>query len=328
MALLTSFAYARTRVRQGKTGQRVRLSAVITATISGGPFNLSARWGTYGRTSQRSGAPWYAHSNYATPPFEHDTQVAAATCSEPRFTFDPRHAIVLLCNNAGQIEERVSYDDGYSFSAPVNRFTSGVSHPDITSAREGLIVRACYNAGALTLSRQYPGDASPGSPFDAEDAASTPLALTDDSFRLVYDSRGWLLLHARLSAGASTSLLQSYDDGETFESVSGAVTGISGGSHPGACIGADGTAYAYARLSGGETSLTRRAPGDPDWSTPVVVVDDAAADILIEDFSFSMAEGFESARRLVLVAIFDGESLPGERYSADEGESWTEFPGT
>jgi hypothetical protein len=328
VALLSSFAYTRTRVRQGKTGQRVRLAAVVDAASVGAVFNLTHRVGNYGRTSQRAGTPYFAWSNYPNgPPFEHDTAVSSPACTDARFAWDSRRSILLTCLDDTTVLVRRSDDDALSFNTETSLFT-GASWPDITASREGLILYAARVSGALSIRRQYPGDAAPAAAFDAEDDTATPLALTDDSFRLVYDSRGWLLLHARLGAGASTSLLQSYDDGETFESVSGAVTGISGGSHPGACVGADGTAYAYARLSGGEISLTRRAPGDTAWTTPAVVVDEASADLLIEDFSFSMAEGFEGSRRLVLVAIFDGESLPQERYSADDGESFAAFPGT
>lgn len=327
MATLTSIAYARTRVRRGRTGQRVRLSATVTAVIGGGPFNLTARQlGHFSRVSHRLGGPYYAHANYPTPPFEHDTLIAgAAMCTETRFAFDSKRRILLICNDNGVITERASDDDGYSFNLSDVRFASG-SHPDISVDRQGMILRACYLAGALKITRQAPGDTSPSAAFNAKDTAGVDLSLTDSVFRLVYAPSNWLHLHCRLGAGAATTLMHSHDDAASFAISSGAVTGITSGTHPGMTAGDDGALWAYARLADGTGRITVRHSGDTSWATPVAMVDSASASLLFADQPFSIAAAHEGPARLVLSAIIAGESLVSEHWSADpSGVSWTRF---
>jgi len=320
VAVLSSFRYIRTRIRRGRTGQRVRLSAVITANL-GGVFNLTRPGvGSYARASERLGSPYFAWSPYGTPPFEHDTSVAAG-CSEPRFCWDETTSrILLVCNNDGTIEERASDDDGYTWNAAEDRFT-GAAHPDIAAAPSGLILRACYAAGALKLTRRNPGDTAPGAAFPAKNALGVDLSIRDDSFRIVAAPNGLWWLHVRLAGDPATVLLYSGDDGATWSTTSGSVTGISGGTHPGICVDTAGGLVAWACVAG-KGHLTRRHPGDENWSTPLVMRNDAAADLAFVDQPFSITPGVEGAARLILAAVLSGETLPSEHGSADFGATW------
>lgn len=328
MATLSSWAYARLRVRQAKPGQRVRLGAVITAQ-GGSVFNLTHRLGTYGRTSDRMAAPYFAWANYATPPFEHDTAVAgAAMCSEPRFAFgeSPR-GVILLCNDDGTLVERVSYDDGYTWAEAETRIGLA-THPDILMTRGGTLIEAGYRSGDLPAIRQSPAGATPSSEFFLQDDTATDLAFEDDVFRLVEDARGWIWLHGRPSGEGETRLYFSTDldtgPSATFAVTSGAVTGLASGENPGLCVAPGGTLYAWARI-GTSGWLSRRAPGDADWSAFVEMEDDAGDPLIFEAQPFSIAGAFEGPDRLILAAVMDGEALPSEWWSADAGVSWTRF---
>jgi hypothetical protein len=322
MAVLTSWSYARTRVRQAKTGQRVRLSAVVTAQPASSVFNLTHPFANYGRTSERMANPYFAWGPYATPPLEHDSMVAgAAGCTEPRFCWSPSRSIILTCNDGGSIVSRRSDDDAYSFNAAGSSLFSSASHPDISSSREGLILYSAYVSGALHVRRQYPGDASPAVAFSAEDDGGSPLVLEDDSFRIVAAANGWHWLHWLPDGETETALWYSTDDGESWTETSGAVTGIANGEHPGMCALPSGDLYAFAYVAG-SGYLTRRFPGDVDWSTPIEMEDDAGDPLEFTDAPFSITGGYEGPNRLVLAANLDGDMLPCELASSDDGTSW------
>ena len=328
MAVLTSLAYARTRVRRGRTGQRVRLTATITATVNGGPFNLGHIFQPYGRTSQRSGQPYFAWSNFAVPiPFEHDTPISGTnTCSEPRFAWDSRRAVVAVINDNGTIVERISYDDALTFNSGVSRF-SAASHPDVTAGRGGVLIELAYRASTIVGIRQTPAGATPSAEFTLKDSAGADLAVEDSVFRLIEDSRSWWWLHCRPSGAGTTRLLFSTDidtgPTQTFATTSGAVTGIASGLHPGCCTSPGGTLYAWARV-GTAGHITYRHPGSTAWATPVAMVDSTATALSFADQPFSITGVYESANRLVLAAIITGETAVSEWWSADErGISWT-----
>lgn len=329
MAVLSSWEYARLRVRQGKTGQRVRLGAVVEAGTAGQVFNDVFPWGLYARTSERMASPYFAYSNLPVPiPFEHDTAIAGAEgCTEPRFAWSPSRSITVVCNDGGTIQARRSDDDGHSFNSASSLFSSS-SHPDISVSHDGMTLYAAWSSGALKIRRQAPGDATPAAAFDAEDAAGSPLVLEDTSFRIVAAPNGWWYLHTLLDSDTETTILQSYDDGESWAVTPGAVTGIATGTHPGICCsGADGTLYAYAYV-GGEIQLTRRAPGDTAWSSPVVIEDENGDPIEVMDQTFSMAVAYEGPRRLILAVTLDGDDIPCELASSDDGISFILLPTT
>lgn len=322
MAVLTGLRYARQRVRVGKTGQRVRLTATVTA-FAGENFNLTHPFGEYARVFRGSEAPQFAWASYGTPPFEHATTVSGCEgCTEPRFCWDPRGSIRLLINNGGVIEERVSNDHGYTWEDGVVRFALG-THPDI-SERGGLILRAAYLAGAITATRQYPGDAAPGAAFNLKNASAVDLAVTDSDFRLVgaQDGRWWL--HVKLGAGATT-LLYSSDAGASWTVTSGAVTGITSGAHPGMAALHDNTLLAWA-IVGTALSITRRSPGDTSWSTPVNAQNHLAVDLSVTNGPQSIAHAYEGPARLLLSGMLTGDTTPRELWSADLGSSWLAFP--
>lgn len=324
MAVLTSWSYARLRVRQAKTGQRVRLSAVVTAQ-RGGTFNLTHPVANYGRTSERMASPYFAWGPYATPPLEHDSAVAgAAGCTHPRFCWDSRRSILLTCLDGSDVVVRRSDDDAYSFNEPPAALFSGANYPDICASREGLILYSANVSGALSVRRQYPGDASPAVAFSAEDDSASPLVLETDSFRIVaaLDGRHWL--HYLPDGETETQIAFSTDDGESFAATPGAVQGIASGEHPGIAALPSGDLVAWAYVAG-SGYVTRRSPGDTAWSTPVEMEDDASTPLVFSDADFSITGGYEGPDRLVLVAVLDGESLPSEWWSADAGATWTRF---
>lgn len=320
MAVLTSFSYARTRIRQGRTGQRVRLGAVVNAG-TGSVFNLADRFGAYGRTSDRNGQPYFAWSNFGVPiPFEHDTAIAAPACTEPRFCWDQRRSLLLTCLDDTSVTVRRSDSDAYDWNTPTEIFT-GAAHPDVSADRAGLILYAAYRSGALSIRRQYPGDSEPSLAFDADDDGGSPLVIEDSVFRIVADPRGFWHLHCLLDGETDTTLLTSTDDGASWGA---AVTGIASGTHPGLCVTPSGDLVAWA-YAGGSGFLTRRAPGDTSWSTPVEMEDDTSP-LSFANQPFSITGAFEGAERLVLAAILSGDDLPTEMWSADAGQSWTAVP--
>lgn len=332
MAVLSSFAYARTRVRQGRTGQRVRLGAVITAT-AGATFNLTRKVpGEYGRTSERAGSPYFAWSSYGTPPLAHDVAIPAPTCTEARFAWQPGGRIILSCNNSGAIEHRASDDDGLSWNLPETGFASA-SHPDLFVSRTGILVALAYRAGEIVGTRQTPAGAAASAEFTLKDAASADIAVEDDVFRLVDDGRGWWWIHLRLAGGGETALLFSTDidtgPTETFALTSGAVTGITSGEHPGMCVAEQtGTLYAWA-LVGTSGWITHRHPGSVDWADPIEMVDVAGDPLEFADQPFSIASAWEGPDRLILAAVLLGDTFVTELYSSEpEGMSWAPFPGT
>jgi hypothetical protein len=321
VAVLTSIAYARTRVRRGRTGQRVRLAATITAQ-TGGVFNLGHGWSNYGRTSERLGGPYFAWGPYATPPLEHDSLIAGThVCTEPRFAWDVHRLIRLVLNDSGVILERFSADDALSFSAPSTLFATG-SHPDISLGADGTLLRSAYVAGAISIRRQASGDTAIGAAFAAEDDAGSPLASANSVFRIVGAPNGWWYLHYLPDGATDTAILQSYDDAESWADAGG---GIEDGTHPGMAVFPDATLAAWARLADGTARIIVRHAGDTAWSDPVTLEDDGSTPLEFADQPFSIAAGWEGPARWILAAVLDGESLPSEHFSSDFGESWTRF---
>ncbi len=325
--------YTRSFVRSLRKNQRVRLTATVTPAASG-VFNATSRFGEYGRLRVAGGDLFFAYSHYPTPPFEHETQATfTGTVTEGQFAWapgGPRHCVIVFVTPEGIFSE-FSTDDQKSWAA--GGFTPG-SHAAIACSREGMMAFGFYDAGGIGIGLQPPGDVDfplflPVANTVA-DASLLPYSFEDDSFRLAFDPRGWLWMHARIAGSGQTDLLFSNDDGTTnpgvftFEPTSGAVTGITGGTHPGICSDDAGTLYAWARVAG-KIQMSRREAGAVDWSAPAVVKDDMASDLAVGDAMFSIAPAREGTDRLVLAANLSGETLVSDHHSADAGGSFKRF---
>lgn len=320
------FRYVRSTIRIPRTNQRVRLSATVAPSVNS-VFNLTSPFGNYARVSARDGILRFAYSHLPTPPFEFEGNLTGIQDSrEPRFAFTPQQTILLLYLRAGSIYERASTDDGRSFTGETS-ITISASHPDISCDPNGTILRAWYLSGAIQATRQYAGDPSAGGAFNLKDSSAADLAVIDDSFRLVPDMLGWWWLHVRIAAAGSTSLWYSTDDAATFSLTSGAVTGISGGTHPGMAAGYDGTLWAWA-YSGGVLKFTRRYPGEIDWTTPATVLDNTGANLTVKDIPSSMALAWEGPKRLILATIYSTHIGPSDWWGSDDGQSFKRFLGT
>lgn len=321
--------YARATIRKPRTGQRVRLQATVPADTPE-VFNLTSSFGNYARVTQTEGNIQFAYTHDPVPfSYEHNiTVTTTGDCDSPRFCWTPRQRLHLVYHCPTGTRERTSDDDGLTWSGEVVTFTN-CKHPDITADDGGTILRAAYDTatGKITATRQYPGEASASSPFFLKNSAGADLVVEDDSFRIGADQRGWWWLHVRLSGGGATSLLFSTDDGETFAITAGAVTGITGGTHPGMLAGHDGTLWAWAYL-GGEIAFTRRYPGEVDWSAPVSVQDNLGADLTVKDLPSSMALAWEGPKRVVLATIYSTHVGVSDWWSGDEAESFKRFLGT
>lgn len=322
--MATVLRYVRTRQRQVKTGQRVRLNVTVNP-VAVSVFNRTSRFGNYARTTHSGGNLCIAYSPRPTPPFDGEFDVTnTADTSEGRFIITERQHLIAVYSRSGSVYERVSYDDGTTWTGET-LIAASRKHPDIASSPDGLVMRGWWQSAAvpaLRLTRQYPGDASPSSPLDAFDAdASANLDLSDNVFHLAggVDGRWWL--HCIKLGAANTTLHYSTDDGATWKATDGAVTGFTSGAHPGIVAGYDGTLYAWAVVSG-KLHLSRRFPGDTSWSAPAAVKDDAGADLLVESVPMSLALAWEGPRRLVLATFIDGQTLPSDWWSADDGATF------
>lgn len=318
MAVLTSLAYVRSRVRSPKTHQRVRL-AVITNTAVADSYNKTHREGYYARACVCGGRLTFAWTGYGAPPLIHEVDVNPAL-TEPSFAWDELGRIHLLATSTGtEVVERISDDDGLTWNAAATHFSPG-THGEIAVGLDGLILRAAYVAGALKICRQDLGDAAPAAAFSALDAAATPLALQDDRFRLCCDDRNIWWLHARISGG-QTTLLWSSDQGATWSVSDGAVTGLASGTHPGIAMAHNGTLLAWAYLAG-NLQFSRRADGDTAWSAFAAAEDSMGSPLVLANFNFSLAPGVEEPDRWIGVWVPSGGSLPVEYASSDEAETW------
>jgi hypothetical protein len=321
--------YARATIRKPRTGQRVRLQATVPADTPE-VFNLTSDFGNYARATQTDGNILFAYTHYPVPAsYEHNiTASATGDCDSPRFAFTPRQRIHLVYHCPGEIHEQTSDDDGLTWSGVSLTFLN-VTHPDILCTADGTILRSAYDpvGGKLVATRQYAGETAASSPFFLKDDVGADLLVEDDCFRIVAAPSGVWWLHVRLDASAATSIHFSTDDGETWDLVSGSVTGITGGTHPGMTCGHDGTLWAYAYL-GGELAFTRRYPGEVDFSAPVSVQDDLGADLAVKDMPSSMAPAWEGPDRLVLATILTTHIGPSDHWSADSASTWKRFLGT
>ena len=322
-----SFSFHRTVCGTPRTNQRVRLQAVAGGTpiTTGGIFNLTTRLGDLGRVKVRNDCVMFDYSSFATPPYLYAASVTInVIASDPKFLWTREHNLILQYRGVLKIQETLSYDDGKSWSDPVD---AGIgTFPDLSASRLGLIQRSYFDTPNIRLARQYPGQSVPEASFLIADSTLTPLVVEEDSFRIVTDLRNRMWLHVRILGSGATSLWFSEDDGETWAPEPGAVTGIAGGTHPGMAAGHDGTlmAWAYVPPNG---YFTQRDAGDTSFSVPGPMKDDAANNLPLADGAFSMAKGWSGTNRWVLAVGLAGESVASDWTSADEGPTWERWSG-
>jgi hypothetical protein len=322
-----TFTLARPRVRVGRTGQRVRVNAPIVSppASQSNVFNLTSRFGDYGRLSLRNGDLFFAYSGYGTPPFEFEAQVTGrGDVTEGQFLWAADRKIVLIYAASDGITGGYSTDDGQTFAG--GGFNPG-SHCACAAGPDGTMAFAVSQLGGMTVGLQPPGD--PDYPLlfpvgnTVVDAGLLPISFEDDGFRVCFDSRGWLWMHARILGSGQTDLLFSTDQEQTpgvmtWAPTSGAVPGITSGAHPGICPTTDGGLVAWAYVAGA-LKVTRRGPGDVDWSAPVNAKDAASVDLAVADAASSYAHAYEGPSRLILSTTIGGEATPSDWGSPDLG---------
>jgi hypothetical protein len=319
-------------VRVARTGQRVRLGPVtvtpVAATASD-VFNLTSRFGEYGRLTPVNNDLFFAYSHYPTPPFEFETQVTTSgQASAGRFAWDSRRRIWLLYQDGTSVLEFVSDDDGLTWSnlGTPTSLLGAATTPDISLGWDGTLLRAWqkFSNSRIQFTLQAPGDATPGAATDVSLPGSGPVTFAGDSFRFVCDQRGWWHLHARPSGAGTTRIYTSQDDGASWATTSGAVTGLASGTHPGMCVGHDGTLWAFCYL-GGNLKLSRRGPGDSAWSAFSTVQNDAAAALGVADAAASFAHAYEGLSRLLLACTRTGENQVSDSWTGDSGATVKRF---
>jgi hypothetical protein len=318
--------YNRASVRSPKKNQRVRLAATVTPAASA-VFNLTSRFGEYGRLRVQNRDLFFAYSHFPTPPFEYENQITfTGDVTEGQFAFTPDRRLVLFYATTSSLVGQYSTDDGLTWT--FNASPAG-THGAVACAPDGTLGFAMYSGGLITFGIQPPGDPDFPVGISVVDSGGL-LSWEDDSFRICQDLRGWWWLHGRISGEGATSLWHS-EDVETVPGVmswsrtSGSVTGLASGTHPGICCGHDGTLFAWANL-GGNLKLSRRAPGDANWRSFVTVKDAAAANLAVGDAASSFALADEGPKRLVLATKITGESSVSDWHGADEaGATFSRF---
>ncbi len=175
---------------------------------------------------------------------------------------------------------------------------------------DGLMLRAAIVGGALSITREYPGDTAVGSPIAATGPAPT------GSFQIAAAAgRHWL--HCMHAAESASSLWYSHDDGASWTRDSG---GIATAATPRITAGVYGL-IASAR-SGTGLWVTRRAPGDTAWATPFQAVNHTGANLSLTTNGFGISNAVEGPARLILSATMTGDVLACDHWSASEGQSW------
>ena len=143
----------------------------------------------------------------------------------------------------------------------------------------------------------------------------------DTSYSRIYtDHRTQVyLLYQR--TGPNVYQRRSNDEGFSWEAE---VLMLSGCSKPfGSVNPFDGTEI-VAGFHGATSKIraVRRQVGDTAYSAEFAVKDDAGADMLFEDDTFSFHWAYESPNRLVLVCHIDGETDISTHWSADSGATF------
>ncbi len=148
-------------------------------------------------------------------------------------------------------------------------------------------------------------------------ACTTEGAATEP--RGVYDLRGILFL---LYTYADTEVRErvSWDDGLTWSDYTVA---FPTGTHPTISVSQNGTIL-RACVSGGKISFTRTTP-DNVASSAAYFKDETGTDLLVEDDTFHLVEGYRHDAPWMLVVKISGEADCSDWLSSDDGDTWKQL---
>jgi hypothetical protein len=187
----------------------------------GGVWNLHIPIGHYFVVDDLAGGITVQRAEDTVPPFTLSVAVTGDSADRaPRMIRDWDGRLVLVWIRGSDALESVSDDDGETWQAEATIFMS-VSQVDIAKDRNtGLKLRSARDTatGEISVTREYPGDATPSASFPAlVNPGATPLVLDDTGFHLSHAPEGpgrWLLV------GVDTGEVVNYasaDDGATWE---------------------------------------------------------------------------------------------------------------
>jgi hypothetical protein len=176
---------------------------------------------------------------------------------------------------------------------------------------DGRYRRWCSTNGVITLN----------SSMDAVNTWEfTDIACTDEGDatepRGAYDLTGVLHL-VYTYADTEVRSRYSWDDGLTWSDYEVA---FPTGTHPTISVSQNGTIL-RACYDGGKISFIRTT-GDNVSTSPAYFQDDAAADLLVEDDTFHLVEGFRHDAPWLLVVKIAGETDCSDWLSSDDGDTW------
>jgi hypothetical protein len=109
----------------------------------------------------------------------------------------------------------------------------------------------------------------------------------------------------------------SWDDGLTWSDYTVA---FPTGTHPTISVSQNGTVL-RACVSGGKVSFTRTTP-DNVATAAAYFRDDTGTDLLVEDDTFHLVEGFRHDAPWMLVVKISGETDCSDWLSSDDGDTW------
>lgn len=161
------------------------------------PWLVESDFGLY-RSWVRDGVIWVS---WASVPQGAAMRLSSLAAGEspafPRLVCDPRGWLRLLyqrpTGGSTEVVERLSYDDGLTWSDAVAVFDGG-QFPTGNVTRTGTLCRMAYIDGTLVATVQSAGMATMSDPFTLVDEDSTPLAPAEDTFHWWEAPDGrWLL---------------------------------------------------------------------------------------------------------------------------------------
>ncbi len=182
---------------------------------AGGVWNLQSRQGHYHAAGDTTGTGIDFHrADDTVPPFVLDVMATGnAADHAPRFVQDWSGRLLLVFLSGADALEVFSDDDGATWSDPTTVFTGATQVTIAEDRHTGLVLRAGLVSGEVLVTRQYPGDTTPGVEL------STGVMLDDVGFHLQCATEGplrWLLIGV---ASGAVVHFASADDGETWVSV-------------------------------------------------------------------------------------------------------------